>query len=77
MSRPEKDAMAQLLSDTGVKVSDLIDVSYLADNYAFNSKIIKPNDIDASYYTDRLDDALFSWEETDGTHYCLLWAIGE
>ena len=42
----EKQAMAQLLSDVGVKVSDLIDVSYLADNYAINAEIVTPSDYD-------------------------------
>lgn len=70
MSEPEKDAMAQLLSDVGVKTSDLIDVSNLADNYAINAEIVSPEE--ASQY-DNLNDALFSWEEEGEKYYCLQW----
>jgi hypothetical protein len=45
MGESEKDSMAQLLSEIGVKVSDLIDVSCLADNYAINAEIVTPSDI--------------------------------
>jgi len=67
----ERIAMAQLLSDIGVKVSDLIDVSDLADNYAINAERIAPEDYETYGYD--LSEALFSWEEDDGTHYCLSW----
>lgn len=72
MSVPEKEAMAQLLSDVGVNVSDLIDVANLADNYAINAEIVAPHDVDR---IDRssLRDALFTWKDSDGTHYCLTW----
>lgn len=70
MSDNEKEAMAQLLSDCGVKVSDIINVSNLADNYAINAEIVSPDE--ASEYDD-LDDVLFSWEEEDGVHYCVRW----
>lgn len=69
----EKEAMAQLLSDVGVSVSDLIDVSNLADNYAINAEIVQANDVD-SYSRSDLRDALFSWKNEDGeTCYCLTW----
>lgn len=71
MSEPEKDAMAQLLSDIGVKTSDLIDVSNLADNYAINAEIVGPED---AHHYDNLDqDSLFSWTEDNEKHYCLSW----
>lgn len=72
MTENEKEAMAQLLSDIGVKTSDLIDVSNLADNYAINAEIVTPDDAD-QYDASSLRDALFTWEEDDGTHYCLSW----
>ena len=72
MTDNEKEAMAQLLSDIGVNTSDLIDVSNLADNYAINAEIVTPSDLE-NYDYDNLDDALFTWEESDGTHYCLSW----
>ena len=68
----EKDAMAQLLSDIGVRVSDLIDVSYLADNYAINAEIVTPEDVE-NYSRSSLRDALFTWEEDGETYYCLSW----
>lgn len=71
MSRPEKEAMAQLLSDVGVKVSDLIDVSNLADNYAINAELVNPEEA-GSYDRQTLNDALFAWED-EGTHYCIQW----
>lgn len=74
MQENEKEAMAQLLSDVGVKVSDLIDVNYLADNYAINAEIVGPDDVD-SYDRSTLEDALFTWkdDETEETHYVLSW----
>lgn len=72
MSDNEKEAMSQLLSDIGVKTSDLIDVSNLADNYAINAEIVTPQDYD-NYGHVNLEDSLFSWEEEDGTYYCLQW----
>jgi hypothetical protein len=72
MSEPEKEAMAQLLSDIGVNTSDLIDVSNLADNYAINAEIVTPSDQE-NYDYDNLEDALFQWDEEDGTHYVLSW----
>lgn len=71
MSENEKEAMAQLLSDTGVKTSDLIDVANLADNYAINAEIVGPDETD--HYGNIKEDCLFSWEEEDGTHYCYQW----
>lgn len=72
MSEPEKDAMASLLSDIGVQVSDLIDVSNLADNYAINAELVTPEDID-DYSKSSLEDALFTWKEDGETYYCLSW----
>lgn len=72
MSRREKEAMAQLLSDIGVKVDDLIDVSNLADNYAINAEIVTPAEGD-DYAKSSLEDALFTWEEDGETFYCLSW----
>lgn len=72
MTQNEMEAMAQLLSDIGVKASDLIDVSNLADNYAINAEIVTPSDVD-NYDASDLRDALFQWEEEDGTHYCIQW----
>lgn len=72
MSTPEKEAMAQLLSDVGVKVSDLIDVANLADNYAINAEIVGPDEVD-DYDRASLRDALFTWKDEDGKHYCLSW----
>ena len=72
MSEPEKDAMAQLLSDIGVNVSDIIDVSYLADNYAINAEIVTPESV-SDYPKSSLQDALFAWEEKGKTYYCLSW----
>ena len=70
MSESEKTAMSELLSDIGVKTSDLVDVANLADNYAINAEIVAPEE--AGNY-DNLSDSLFSWEEEDGTHYCYSW----
>lgn len=71
MSENEKDSMAQLLSDIGVRTSDLIDVSNLADNYAINAEIVTPEEY--KYYDNLNEDSLFSWEESDGTYYCYQW----
>lgn len=69
----EKEAMAQLLSDVGVRVDDLIDVSRLADEYAFNAEIVQADEVD-NYSKSDLRDALFSWKNEDGeTCYCLTW----
>jgi len=69
----EKEAMAQLLSDIGVRVDDLIDVSRLADEYAINAEIVQAEDVD-NYSRSALRDALFSWKNEDGeTCYCLTW----
>ena len=70
MSEPEKEAMAELLSDVGVKTSDLIDVSNLADNYAINAEIVTHDEVE-DYSKDSLNDALFTWQENGETHYCL------
>ena len=70
MSNNEKEAMAQLISEIGVKTSDLIDISNLADNYAINAEIVIPEE--AKDY-DNLEESLFSWKEEDGTHYCYSW----
>ena len=72
MTDNEKTAMSDLLSNIGVKVSDLIDVSYLADNYAINAELVGPEEVE-NYSRSSLEDALFSWEEDDGTHYCIQW----
>ena len=72
MSKPEKEAMAQLLSDIGVKVSDLINVDNLADNYAINAEIVYPDEID-NYDPRILKDALFKWIDGHQWHYCLSW----
>jgi len=73
MSEPEKEAMAQLLSDTGVSTSDLIDVSNLADNYAINAEIVTPDDYDNYSMKQVREDSLFQWKEGGETHYCLSW----
>lgn len=73
MTENEKDAMSQLLSDIGVNTSDLIDVSFLADNYAVNAEIITPDDYNNYSHVNYKEDSLFSWEELDGTYYCLQW----
>lgn len=72
MSKEEKEAMTYLLSDVGVKVSDLIDVSNLADNYAINAELVTPEEVD-QYERSDLEDALFTWEEEDGKYYCIRW----
>lgn len=73
MIETEKEAMAQLLSDVGVRVDDLIDVSRLADEYAINAEIVQADEVD-NYSRSDLRDALFSWENKDGEAcYCLTW----
>jgi hypothetical protein len=72
MSSPEKEAMAQLLSDIGVKVDDIIDVSNLADNYAINAELVGPDEVE-QYDQSSLNDALFTWKEDGETHYCIQW----
>ncbi len=72
MSEPEKEAMAQLLSDIGVNTSDLIDVVNLAGNYAINAKIVSPEE-SKQYSKQDLKDSLFTWEENGETHYCISW----
>jgi hypothetical protein len=72
MSKPEKAAMAELLSDIGVSTDDLIDVSNLADNYAINAEIVTPDEVE-QYSRVSLRDALFSWKENGETHYCIQW----
>ncbi|MFZ4411483.1 MAG: hypothetical protein ACOYOV_00270 [Bacteroidales bacterium] len=72
MSKPEKEAMSQLLADIGVSISDLIDVSNLADNYAINAEIVSPSEVD-QYSRASLRDALFTWKENGETHYCIQW----
>lgn len=73
MSEPEKEAMAQLLSEIGVKTSDLIDVAYLADNYAINAEIVTSDDYKHYNMKEVKDDSLFQWKEDGDTHYCLRW----
>jgi hypothetical protein len=68
MSDPEKEAMANLLSEIGVLVNDLIDVSRLADNYAINAEIVTDSEA-----TGDLREALFSWKDNGETYYCLSW----
>ena len=66
----EKEAMAQLLSDVGVSVNDLIDVSRLADEWAINADIRESSECTR----EEKMDALFSWKNEDGeTCYCLTW----
>lgn len=74
MSENEKDAMAQLLSDIGVIVNDIIDVANLADNYAINAEIVGPDDYNSYNMREVIQDSLFSWEEDNGDkYYCLTW----
>jgi len=72
MSDSEKEAMASLLSDCGVKVSDLIDVSLMADNYGINAEIVTPEEAE-QYDSSTLRDALFTWEFEGGKYYCIQW----
>lgn len=73
----EKEAMAQLLSDVGVRAEDLIDVSRLADEYAINAEIVTPDDYDNYDMSKVRQDSLFQWiDEHNGeyeTFYCLTW----
>ena len=71
MHKNEMQAMAELLSDTGVSVGDLLDVSSLADNYPINAEIVGPEEV--GDYENIEEDSLFQWEEEDGTHYCYRW----
>ena len=71
MTTNEKEAMSHLLSECGVMTSDLINVDNLADNYAINAELLHPDDI-REYNVD-LNDALFTWEEKDGTFACMSW----
>jgi hypothetical protein len=64
--------MSQLLSDIGVSVNDLIDVSNLADNYAINAEIVTPDDV-KNYDRHTLRDALFTWIYKGEKYYCLTW----
>lgn len=68
----EKEAMAQLLSDIGVKVDDILDVSNLADNYSINAELVGPDDAD-NYSRSTLEDALFTWTDNDNKYYCIKW----
>ncbi len=72
MTTPEKEAMAQLLSDVGVRVSDLINVDRLADEYAINAEIVSPDEVD-NYDRATLEDALYTWNDVDGKHYVISW----
>lgn len=73
METNEMESMAELLSSCGVKTSDLIDVSNLADNYAINAEIVTPSDIHHYEYSS-LQDALFTWKDNNSdTCYCLSW----
>lgn len=73
MSSPEKTAMAELLSDIGVSVDDLVDVYNLADNYAINAEIVRGDAESENYKRSTLDDALFTWKENGETYYCIQW----
>lgn len=73
MSSPEKEAMAQLLSDIGVRTSDLIDVSHLADNYAINAEIVRPDGRSGYDMKQVREDSLFQWKEDGENFYCLSW----
>lgn len=72
MSKNEKCAMAELLSEIGVKVSDVINVDNLADNYAINAEIVKGDDVE-NYDRSELKEALFAWSEDGETCYCIQW----
>jgi hypothetical protein len=73
MESNEMEAMAEILSDIGVKTSDLMDVSNLADNYAINAEIVTAQEAH-DYSRSSLDDALFTWRDNNGdTCYCLSW----
>ena len=72
MSQPEKEAMAELLSEIGVMTRDIVSVTHLADNYVINAEIVEPQQAD-QYSDNQLDDALFRWEEDSGVFFCLSW----
>lgn len=72
MSDSEQESMAQLLSDIGVGTSDIINISNLADNYAINAEIVTPSEAD-QYSNEQLEESLFTWNEGDGTYYCIQW----
>ena len=72
MSKPEKEAMADFLSSVGVKVSDLIDISNLADNYAINAEFVTP-EVVGDYSKKFLEEAIFTWKENGETFYCVQW----
>jgi hypothetical protein len=72
MSVEEKEAMSELLSEIGVRTSDLIDIRNMADNYAINAEIVTPDDVQ-DYDAETLDDNLFSWYENGKKFYCLSW----
>lgn len=71
MHKNEMEAMAGLLSDCGVKVSDLINVSNLADNYAINAEIVGPSE--AQNYNNIEENCLFQWERDGESYYCHSW----
>ena len=68
MSKPEKEAMAELLSSIGVMPEDLLDVSNLADNYAVNAELVSEEDLD-----ELPEDYLFTWKERGVSYYCITW----
>ena len=74
MIESEKEAMADLISNIGTNVSDIIDVSNLADNYAINAEIVTPDDYKSYNMREVKENSLFSWKDEDGkTSYCLTW----
>jgi hypothetical protein len=73
MTDNEKQSMSYLVSDIGVKVSDIIDVSLMADNYAINAEIVTPDDYDNYSMREVRQDRLFSWQDNGETYYCLTW----
>lgn len=72
MSSSEMEAMASLLSEVGVNTSDIINIENLADNYAINAEIVSPDEVD-QYTSEQLEGSLFTWNEGDGTYYCIQW----
>jgi len=73
MSNPEKEAMADLLSAIGTRVSDIVDVANLADNYAINAEIVTPDDYKHYDMKQVREDSLFQWKENGQNFYCLSW----
>jgi len=69
MSEPEKEAMASLLSDIGVKTDDLIDVSNLADNYSVNADIRSEKECSKQ----EQEESLFQWKHEDLKYFCISW----